>query len=85
MHASYVIQWKSKSNGRSGMGTKRFDMAEAERLAAELNREYPQIEHAAVPASSAPEPVATEQEEEVKEPSEEEEEEAPTAEREEAP
>ena len=68
------------------MGTKRFDLAEAERLAAELNREYPQIEHAAVPASSAPEPAPSQQEEEVKEPSpEEEEEEAPTAEREEAP
>lgn len=48
MNNSYVIQWKSKSNGRAGRGTKRFDKEEAERLVQELNREYPQIEHEAV-------------------------------------
>jgi hypothetical protein len=50
MNISYVIQWKSKSNGRAGRGTKRFDREEAERLVQELNREYPQIEHQAVEA-----------------------------------
>ena len=48
MNISYVIQWKSKTNGRAGRGTKRFDKEEADRLVEELNREYPQIEHEAV-------------------------------------
>ena len=48
MNNSYVIQWKSKVNGRAGRGTKRFEKDEAERLVEELNREYPQIEHHAV-------------------------------------
>jgi hypothetical protein len=48
MNSNYVIRWKSKVNGRAGRGTKCFDRAEAERLAHELNREYPQIEHEAV-------------------------------------
>lgn len=56
MNNSYVIQWKSKVNGRAGRGTKRFEKEEVERLVEELNREYPQIEHEAVPA--ADEPVA---------------------------
>ena len=59
MNNSYVIQWKSKVNGRAGRGSKQFDKEEAERLVAELNNEYPQIEHQAVPAnSSESEPVA---------------------------
>jgi hypothetical protein len=53
MNNSYIIQWKSKSNGRAGRGTKRFDREEAERLVEELNREYPQIEHEAVAAPAA--------------------------------
>ena len=52
MNNSYVIQWKSKVNGRAGRGTKRFAKDDADQLVAELNREYPQIEHEAV---SAPE------------------------------
>lgn len=48
MSSNYVIQWKSKVNGRAGRGTKHFEQTEAERLAEELNREYPQIEHEAV-------------------------------------
>ncbi|HSU54471.1 MAG TPA: hypothetical protein VLT36_10455 [Candidatus Dormibacteraeota bacterium] len=47
--SSYVIQWKSKVNGRAGKGTKLFEKQEAERLAEELNGQYPQIEHQAVP------------------------------------
>lgn len=58
MNNSYVIQWKSKVNGRAGRGSKQFDKEEAERLVAELNHEYPQIEHQAVPAGSGePEPT----------------------------
>ena len=45
MNNSYVIQWKSKVNGRAGRGTKRFEKDEADQLVEELNREYPQIEH----------------------------------------
>jgi hypothetical protein len=48
MSSTYVIRWKSKVNGRAGRGTKCFERTEAERLAEELNREYPQIEHEAV-------------------------------------
>ena len=46
----YVIQWKSKANGRAGRGTKEFDRPEAERLVTELNREYPQIVHEVITA-----------------------------------
>jgi hypothetical protein len=52
MIKSYVIQWKSKVNGRAGRGTKLFDRAEAEQLVEELNREYPQIHHEAVSAKA---------------------------------
>ena len=48
MSSTYVIRWKSKVNGRAGRGTKCFERTEAERLAEELNREYPQIEHEVV-------------------------------------
>ena len=46
MNKTYVIQWKSKVNGRAGRGTKILEKEEAERLVEELNREYPQIHHA---------------------------------------
>jgi hypothetical protein len=59
--SSYVIQWRSKVNGRAGQGTKEFDRAEAEELAKELNQEYPQIWHEPVAA-----PLKTETEEESK-------------------
>ncbi len=61
MSNAYVIQWKSKVNGRAGKGTKLFTQEEARRLVAELNREYPQIEHEAIPAAApgeAASPVA---------------------------
>ena len=45
MNKSYVIQWKSKVNGRAGRGTKHFSREDAQRLVEELNQEYPQIEH----------------------------------------
>jgi hypothetical protein len=53
MNNSYVIQWKSKVNGRAGRGTKQFEKGEAEQLVQELNHEYPQIEHEAIPATAA--------------------------------
>jgi len=59
MRKSYVIQWKSKVNGRAGRGTKLFDRDEAQRLVEELNREYPQIDHAAVEAPQREEVPAT--------------------------
>jgi hypothetical protein len=54
MNKSYVIQWKSKVNGRAGRGTKRFERDEADQLVEELNREYPQIEHEAIEATEQP-------------------------------
>ncbi len=54
MSEKFVIQWKSKINGRAGRGTKLFDRHEAERLIQELNTEYPGIEHEI--AAPQPEP-----------------------------
>lgn len=56
MNKSYVIQWKSKVNGRAGRGSRQMVRDEAEQLAEELNHEYPDILHEAVPftASTAP-------------------------------
>ncbi len=57
MSDMYLIQWKSKVNGRAGRGTKEFSRQEADQLVEELNREYPQILHEVVKVS--PEPQAT--------------------------
>ncbi len=54
MSKKYVIQWKSKVNGRTGRGTKLFDLHEAERLAAELNAEYPDIQHDILDSAKLP-------------------------------
>jgi len=51
---SYTIHWKSIDNGRIGAGTFLFEREEAERLAAELNENYPGIQHQVVLAASAP-------------------------------
>jgi hypothetical protein len=63
MNNGYVIQWRSKVNGRAGRGTKIFGREGAQRLVQELNGEFPEIEHEAVsareashPHRSAPEP-----------------------------
>lgn len=58
MRKSYVIQWKSKVNGRTGRGRNLFELEEAERLAEELNREYPAIDHEVVDTSGPGEPPA---------------------------
>ena len=57
MNNSYVIQWKSKVNGRAGRGTKRFEKDEVDRLVEELNGEYPQIEHEAIPVTAEAESI----------------------------
>ena len=53
MSKTYVIQWKSKINGRAGRGTRHFSLQEAERLATELNQEYPNIHHETLDSESA--------------------------------
>ena len=45
---TYAIHWKSSVTGTIGTGTKLFEKKEAERLAAELNEGYPDIDHEAV-------------------------------------
>jgi hypothetical protein len=50
MSNKYVIQWKSKVNGRAGRGTKLFERDEGEELVQELNRDYPDIQHELVKA-----------------------------------
>jgi hypothetical protein len=60
MSEKYVIKWASKVNGRTGHGTKVFNREEAERLADELNQEYPDIEHQVTPARAGPPPTEAE-------------------------
>ena len=66
MGKTYVIRWRSTVNGRAGRGAKLFEREEAERLAAELNQEYPEILHEALDTESesrmAPFPPAAEAE-----------------------
>jgi hypothetical protein len=50
MSNKYVIQWKSKVNGRAGRGTKVFERDEGEELVQELNRDYPDIQHELIKA-----------------------------------
>ena len=58
---THAIRWKSTVNGRAGTGTRLFDQEQAERLAIELNEQYPEIEHEAVIHSPMPaEPEARE-------------------------
>jgi hypothetical protein len=51
---THAIYWKSTINGQVGTETKLFEKEAAERLAKELNEEYPDIDHEAV----IPVPVA---------------------------
>jgi len=48
MKKTYVITWRSRIGPAAGQGKKRFEREEAERLAGELNREYPGFIHEAV-------------------------------------
>ena len=52
---THVIRWKSTMTGGSGIGTKLFEKEEAERVAEELNEDYPDIAHEAI---ISPPPVA---------------------------
>ncbi len=45
MEKTYIIIWRARSNGRTGQSKKVLDIQEANVLAAELNREYPEYEH----------------------------------------
>ena len=47
---THAIHWKSTVTGGVGTGTNLFEQEEAERLAAELNESYPEIDHKAVVA-----------------------------------
>jgi len=54
---THAIHWKSTVSGKIGTGTRLFERKEAERLATELNEDYPDIDHDAVipvPASAEP-------------------------------
>jgi hypothetical protein len=55
---THAIFWKSVVSGQIGTGTKRFEKEDAERLATELNNDYPDIVHEAV----IPVPTAVEAE-----------------------
>ncbi len=58
---THVIRWKSAMTGGCGIGTKLFELEEAERVASELNEDYPDIDHEAViPPPPVAEPVAPE-------------------------
>jgi hypothetical protein len=66
MENTFVIAWKDKTGERRGRGRKLLSKDEAEELAKELNREYPNFIHEAVNTDSesavepAPEPAAAE-------------------------
>jgi hypothetical protein len=44
---THAIHWKSTVSGKIGTGTRLFEKEEAERLATELNQDYPDIDHTA--------------------------------------
>jgi hypothetical protein len=53
---THIIHWVSSVTGGIGTGKKLFEKEEAERLAVELNSNYPDIDHEAVPAAPPAEP-----------------------------
>lgn len=56
---THAIRWTSNVSGTVGIGTKLFEKEAAERLAHELNENYPDILHQAViPLPRAPDPAA---------------------------
>ncbi len=53
----YVISWVHKGlYGMKGTGTNRYSKEDADKLARNLNLEYPHIAHKAIPESEAPTP-----------------------------
>ena len=58
---THAIYWKSSVSGQIGTGKKLFEQKEAERLAAELNVDYPDIDHdAVIPVHEAAESAVAE-------------------------
>ena len=58
---THAIYWKSSGSGQIGTGKKLFEQKEAERLAAELNADFPDIDHEAViPVPAAAESAVAE-------------------------
>ena len=58
---THVIHWQSTVSGKTGTGTKFFEKEAAQRLATELNEDYPDINHdARIPAAASAEPAAVE-------------------------
>lgn len=58
---THAIRWKCTLSGQIGIGKKLFEQKEAERLTAELNVDYPDIEHEAViPVHAAAESAVAE-------------------------
>jgi hypothetical protein len=55
---THIIHWVSLVTGGIGTGKKLFEREEAEQLAVELNSNYPDIEHKAVPAVPPAEPAS---------------------------
>jgi hypothetical protein len=51
---THAIHWKSDINGNIGTSKILFEKEEAERLANELNQDYPRIHHEAVPVQGEP-------------------------------
>ena len=63
---THIIRWVSSVTGGIGAGKTLFEKEDAERLAEELNSNYPDIDHKAVPAvastdseSAAPDPCGS--------------------------
>ena len=58
---THAIHWKSTVSGKIGTGTRLFEREEAERLATELNEDYPDIDHdAVIPVPPSAEPALAE-------------------------
>ncbi len=58
---THAIHWKSTVSGKIGTGTRLFEKEEAERLATELNEDYPDIDHdAVIPVPLSAEPALAE-------------------------
>lgn len=56
MQNTFVISWKSKTGASAGQGKRFFSQEEAQQLADELNRDYPEFTHEAfntAPAATA--------------------------------
>ncbi len=62
MEKTYVIIWRARNSGRTGQSKKVLNLEEANKLAFELNQEYPEYDHlvlnAADPQAKPVPPVA---------------------------